>query len=149
MDLNVTHYPNKTFALFSWTPSFCVDINRSVRAKLRTGEQLTHEKALEIFKQIKWESDALSFLAKSIVLIPLSLAIITAGFLIPPFSLDLLVIGALVCGLGGGILGFSIENTWNGFLPELSQAYSEQRQRASEYIQMLEVSTQEVTLVLA
>ena len=143
MTLNIDHYPNKSFKILPCTPDFTIDINQSVKERLKEGELLTNATALKIFKQIKLKSDILSFLTKAIVLIPLSTAIMIAGFCIPPAGIALLAARVFVAALGGCIVGFSIENYFNNFLPRLSQAYSDQSERAAEYIQKLKSSNQE------
>lgn len=148
MVLNIEHYPGKRFRMFSCAPEFSVDLNNSVKEKLKTGEQLTNATALKILKQIKWKSDILSFLTIPIVAISLSAGVLVAGFCIPAFNTALFVAHIFVRVLGGMMLGFSIENSCKGFLPELSQAYSDQSQRAREYIRTLEAN-QEMQIVLA
>lgn len=138
MRLNIEQYPNKTFLLSSLTPAFNINIQNAVKGKLQLNEQLTNATALKIFKQIKWESDVLSFLAKPIVLIPLSVAICATSFLLQPTALPLIILKVFISTLSGGLVGYSLENSYNGFLSKLSLAYSEQSSRANEYIRTLE-----------
>ena len=147
MAFNIEHYPNRRFDIFPFTPTVSVDLNKSVKKKLSDGEQLTNATALNILKQIKWESDILSFLTKPIVAIVLSNGVLGAGLCIPAAGIVLWLARIFVSVLGGGMLGFSIENSFRclgkslcikGLFPQLSQAYSDQSQRANEYIRTLE-----------
>lgn len=150
MNLNIDHYPNKNFKVFSFTPVFTIDLNQSVKERLKAGEVLTNATAIKIFKQIKLQSDILSFLTKPIVLISLGASIFLAGLLIPATGLALGAARVLVCALGGGILGFSIENYFlSSFLSQISEAYADQSKRAAEYIKKLEASNQEFVFALA
>ena len=149
MALNIEHYPGRKFSMFSFTPEFSVDLNKSVKDKLNEGEQLTNATALKILKQIKLKSDIISFLTKSIVAISFSAGVVVAGFCIPAAGTALFVAGIFVRALGGGMLGYSIENSFNGFLSQLSQAYRDQSQRAGEYIRTLEIADHEMRFILA
>lgn len=147
MSLNIEHYPNRPFKVF--THGFMIDLNQSVKEKLGAGQKLTNALALKIFNEIKLKSDILSFLTKPIVFIPLSVAVFTAGFLLPETGIALVAIGIMICALGGAMLSISRAERSNGFLSNLSQAYSDQSKRAAEYIQEVRSSQQELVFTLA
>lgn len=152
MSLNIPHYPNisvQQSLFFVFTYNFKIDLNQAVKEKLGRGQELTNALALKIFKQIKLESDILSFLTKPIVFIPLSVAVCTAGLVWPETGVALVAIGIMICALGGGMLGTSIREPFDNFLSQLSQAYSNQSKRAAEYIKNLESSNQEFLFTLA
>lgn len=158
MSINIEHYPNKNFSIFPFTPVFSVDLNKSVKEKLNEGEQLTNATALKILKQIKWKSDIFSFLTKPIVAIALSAGVFgvglaisaagAAGLAIPVVGIALVAAGLFVSVLGIAMVGHFIENSLNGLLSRLSQAYRDQSQRASEYIGTLETADHEMRFVL-
>lgn len=96
---------------------------------------LTKVVASNIFKKIKWKSDVLSLLTKPIVFISLSIATIVVS----PHIVGLSLLAGKVMGLLGSVwLWFSIENSFNGCLPALSQAYRNQSRQASKCISQLE-----------
>lgn len=147
--INIDHYPARRFILCGCTPIFSVDLNQAVKEKLKNGEQLTNATALRILKEIKWKSDIRSFLTKPIVAISVSLGVLIAGLCIPTAITVLTVTSMLLQILGAGMLGYSLENYWNDFLPDLSRAYSALSQKASEHITVLEAASQEMQFVLA
>jgi hypothetical protein len=150
--LSIEHYPNKSFGVRFYPRifSFTIDLNQSVRNKLKAGEVLTNELAVKIFNQIKWKSDVLSFLTKPVVFIPSAVAVTVAGFAIPMTGVALTVTSLALCSLGGFMGGLSyMELCSNKILSELSQAYSEQSTRAAEYIKKLENSNIDLKIVLA
>ena len=152
MNLQISSNPNKDFYLFSIfsTPYgfFNVNLRRSVEAKTK-GEALTNATALNIFKQIKWKSDVLSFLTKPVVCISLSAGLLVGSLFLPSISLSLLKILPYICGIAGGLLGYSIENSIKGFLPAVSQAYREQSEEAAKCIAILEQADHDMTFTFA
>lgn len=148
MHLNIDHYPDRTFKILPCTPFLNIDLNESVKKKLKEGEVLTNATALKILKQIKLKSDVLSFLTKPIVLISLSTVIMIAGSFIPvavagAAAVVLIAAQVLVVALGASIFGYTVENYFNDFLPQISEAYRDQSQRAADYIQRINSSNQE------
>lgn len=146
MSLKIEHYPNKSFAIFSFTPEFDVNLSKSVRENLSENEQLTNATALKILKEIKLKSDVLSFLTKSIVAFPLSAGILIAGLSFPVIGTVSLIAGIFLGALGGGMFGYCIENSL--FLSLMSKAYSDQSERAGEYIKTLETTDHEMQFEL-
>jgi hypothetical protein len=149
MTINFEHSPYQTFQLLPCLPEVTIDMSRSVQNKLKPGEQLTNATALRILRQIKRESDVLSFFTRPIVLISLSIVgVLTATtlFLMNPI---LRVAGAIALVAACGVAGYTIENTFNGFLPKVSRAYSEQSRLAAEHIRTIENSTHELSFRFA
>jgi len=149
--MNIDNYPNSYIYKFPLISFFTIDLNQSVKEKLKPGEVLTNATALKIFKQIKLKSDVLSFLTKPIVLIPLSASILVTGFFIPvPGSAVIataIAVGVFVLSLlSSFVLGYSIQNRGN--LSKLSQEYKDQSRRAAEYIRAIKASNQEIVFSL-
>lgn len=129
--------------------TFNINLNESVQKYLQPGQELTNELALKIFKKIKLKSDFMAFITKPVVMITTAVALLIAGFAIPPINTALVILGILVCAIAGGLLGFSIENTFrSGFLPKLSQAYHDQSVLVSQYIRDLKGNNADVRYVL-
>ena len=151
MAIDISHYPQRSFNLIGGiTPTFTVDLNQSVKEKLKEGEKLTNETALKIFKQIKWKSDVLSFLTKPVVLLPLAAILFGVSFSMPVATGLALKIASLVFSvLTGLFLGYILWNFLNGILPQLSQAYKQQSERANEHIRALKAANHELEFNLA
>jgi hypothetical protein len=77
------------------------------------------------------------------------LGLFIAGLSIPVIGPALLVARVVICALAGGLLGYSLQNSCNSFLPQLNQAYSDQSQKAAEYINTIETAKEEITFKLA
>jgi hypothetical protein len=144
MSFNIQNYPNQRFSLFSFSPIFHVNLSMSVRKKLNIGEQLTNATALKILKQIRWESDIASFLTKPIVCVSLSTGLIFASMYISMTGVISFVANIFL----GGLFGYCVENSINGFLPAISQAYADQSRLASRHINNLAAATDEMTFTL-
>lgn len=86
-------------------------------------------------------------MTKPIVVFSLSVGVLIAGLYMSAAGTALSVAGVFVSMLGGVMFGFSLEHSFNGFLSKLSQAYSDQSQRASEHIRALEASDDEMMFV--
>lgn len=142
MNLHIEHYPAVGFVGPITSIPWFIDIHEAVKGKLKEGEQLINATALKIFKQIKWKSDVYGFLTKPVVLISLSAAILTIGVAIRSVTErgPAYVAGVIVSALGAGLLGFVVQNTYNGFFSKLSEAYRDQSNKAKEYIGQIEAA---------
>ena len=142
MSLAISHHPYKdfqmSFLLNLVSYNIKIDLNHSVKKKLGETKELTNEVALKILKQVKLESDILSFLTKPIVFIPLSFATLAIGMIIPPTGIALIALGFLVCLVAGSMLGLGIQEFYNSFLTQLSEAYGEQSKEAARCISSLQ-----------
>ncbi|MCP5506702.1 MAG: hypothetical protein H7A37_00135 [Chlamydiales bacterium] len=155
MDVRIESNPSVAFRTFPSLVTYSIDLNRSIKEKLKAGEQLTNATALKILKQIKWKSDVISFLTKPVFVISLSSGVFLAGMctlivapFIPVAGIVLFAVGLLFGTLGVGMLGDSIKHSLSGFLPFLSQAYGIQSRQASEYIRIIEDADHELQFVL-
>src|SRR5579885_3158642 len=102
------------FQLLPCLPIFALDLHQSIKDRLGEGESLTHDVALRILKQIKWESDVKAFFSKPIVVLPIGILILAISLLIPHLTVALTVLRMILGGIGGGIIGYTIENTLCG-----------------------------------
>lgn len=150
MNLNIAHYPNLTFTgnILFFPLRLKIDLNESFKEKLGNS-QATNALALKILKQIKLKSDVVSFLTKPVVFIPLSVVVTIAGIVIPPTGIILTAISIILCLVGGTMLSISIRSSYDNYLSLVSQAYSDQSQRAATYIQQIESSNQQLTFTYA
>ena len=151
MAININHYPGREFYLIEGlTPAFAVDLNQSVKEKLKEGERLTNETALKIFKKIKWKSDVLSFLSKPVVLISAAVTLSAIAFSSPVATgLALKIIRSVFFAFTGAFFGYSIWSSLNGSLSQISQAYKEQSERANKHIKTIEAADHELEFNLA
>lgn len=147
MTLHIDHFPGVAF--YVCNREVGIDIHKSVKEKLGKEAQLTNATALKILKEIKWKSDVLCFLTKPVVAISLSAAVLVAGFCIPAVGVALLAARIFVCSVGGGMVGFSVGSSVNGFLSQLSDAYSQQSRMAAIYIEGIEGANQEIKFTFA
>lgn len=138
VNVNINNRPD---LLIMGCCNFTVSMHDSVQRRLNQGEVLTNARAVEILKQVKLKSDVMWFITKPIVVIPFSIALLIGSFCIPATTIvALAILNILLCGVAGGLVGFTIQNTWNNMLPQLSQAYSDQSQEASALIVQLEAN---------
>lgn len=143
--ITIQSHSSIMFQIRPFSP-FRLDLAQAVRDKQHS-ETLTNAVAIRILKEIRIKSQIMSFLTKPVVLIPVGILLVagalTASFLIPPstslvLNIASIIFCALLSGVAGGFLGFSIENTFTGFLPQLSEAYNDQARHASHYIAQLQ-----------
>lgn len=150
MKLNVEHSSLQKYRLLPCTSDFTVDIHEAVSQQVKDGDKLTNEAALQVFKKIEWKADIKAFLAKPIFLIPTSIAILVPGCaLLTVTGTAAAVMGLLLRMTGAGLLGYTLENWWNGFLNNISSAFENQSALAREYIQKIEGAKQSIQFVLA
>lgn len=128
----------KQFLFFPFFPVDKIDIHRTVRRKyLNNGEKLTRDKALTIFRDMKWKSNIKAFLLHPVILL-------SGGALcvIPCFSVT--AVGILdvalrvVCIFGSIVLGAGLDRIMEGRTWEL--AYIDQSKTLENYISILEKS---------
>lgn len=148
MNINSVTIPNEVITAFSINffgkniLNVSINLGESFqkRADLNT---LTTETAIKILKNIKLKSDILSCLTKPVVLIPLSLTVMTVGFIFSAFSVNsfaLSFLGILFSAVGGGMTGLSLKFTFTDLLPLVSKAYRKQCQLAEQLIKELEAN---------
>lgn len=124
---------------FQWEVGF----TEAIKKRTDGLKRLTNDVAMKLFKEIKWQSHLLVFLSDGILLTGVSLVLISLGACISPIQKTalatqlLMIVRVLSFTLGGWIGGFAIENSFNGFLPPLKQAYYEQYLKATEYLDQI------------
>ncbi len=148
MVIDITKSPDLTYKLLPCLPEFTVSLKESFE-KRSEGERLTNDTALKILKNIERSSTTKAFISSPIVYFPVSVLILSIGLLLPPAGFIMTALGIILSGIGGGLLGYSIQNTFNEFLPALSEAFSEQAKLAREYIDEIRASDHESEFALA
>lgn len=157
MDLNIEHYPNnRTYFINFLNKSifeFKIDIQESVKGKLKEGEQLTNETALTIFKQIKRKADVLSFLTKPVVALSLTTIMfaISSGTPAPKQALASIA-KSIADAITAILFGLTIKLSIDGFMTQISQAYKDQSNKVKEYIAQVEAEVakkQQMTFTFA
>jgi hypothetical protein len=143
MSLYIDHYPNKNF------DGLRIDIHQAFKEKLGK-EELTNDLALKIFKRIKFDSDVKSFLSKPVVMITSAVASTATGFALLHFGgIALIVTGFVACMLGTSTLSVLMSEEFRNFFSRISQAYSEQSERAAEHIEQLQSCRRKFEIILA
>ncbi len=148
MSLRIENYPNSRFNLLPCCKETRVSLSQSFRAHISNDDKLTKETALPILKQIVWESEVCSFFTRAIVLIPIGVVTTLLGYSIPAISITLLAIRMIVSFAGGFIIGYAVENHFNGFLQQLREAHMNLASRGKAYIERLETAEGEVEITL-
>jgi hypothetical protein len=139
------------FRLTRWSKPFYVDLNISMKEKLKLDNgrhEVTKDVAIKALKQIERASRFKSFITKPAVVILTGIALLGASIGLA-FATNAIVgsvalivslkVAAYVIGATGGIfVGYGLRNIVTRFLPVLSSEYNKQAQQARQYIQELE-----------
>ena len=130
------------------SPGRITSVAESIQQRLVKFEKLTHSKAIQILKKIKWEADIQSLMCKPIVHLPL-LTMLTIGSYVLITStnyLALFILGMASSMLTSALLGTCLVNIFR-FL-NASTAYNEKSKEASRYIDILENSFVEMQVIV-
>lgn len=130
--ITIEHYPNTLFALGGFS-AFSVDINDAVKAKMKDGEELTDKTALSILESIKIKSMIMSQLSYPPIAIALAVLASGSGALLTITSVGV----AAILGVALTILGLVTTGLiilCDNDLDKLSEAYSQQKYQATQYI---------------
>lgn len=149
--INVNEHILGNFHLFPGCKSHFVDLQNSIRNKLELNNEsheIPKDLAIKTLKSIERTSKFTSFITKPVVVIltgtilfgaAIGLALATNAALgTLALVITLTALSIIFGGIGGGLIGFGIQNSCNEFLPKLSRAYYEQAKEARRLIDELE-----------
>lgn len=131
-----------TVAPTFFIPEFSVGIRSSLEKKLGERVEVTNQEALKILKEIRWKSAFMYEITQPIFLMSFSIAALCGSLLIPPVGLALYALRVTLAAISGFFVGFSMQNSLNGELPKISNAYREQFKDAIRTIKILQQNPQ-------
>ncbi len=129
-------------------PERITSVAESIQQKLVKSEKLTHSKAIQILKKIKWEAVIQSLIYKPIVHLPLLTMLARGSYVLITTTnhLALFILGMTSLILTSALLAAFLGNVFrfhNG-----SIAYNEKSKEASRYIDILENSSIEMQVIV-
>lgn len=134
--LTVAQYPNKNFITYPFFPVAKINIARTIkRSYLAPGEELTHEKALTIFRDMKWRSDF-----KATILHPVTLLTIGLSGIMPHLFFTATGILNIAIRVAFSISAISLGFCFDMFMMQRDweKSYWDQSKMLAYYIRTLE-----------